>query len=1031
MNKQLQQRGISIPMVLAIISITMIVGLTFMGVVRLQTERAGFEQATITSAYVAEIGFQQVRARLSPLNGDWTQLPDAEIEKDCTAGNTNRARCQHSPIDASDFSNLHPVYENPLDTSSRIIGRYEYIIETGQKRSAAFGNRTATGSTVGYVPGSALPAEQVGYDVYGNKLCDETVAGGSCPAGFVGIKVKAWLTDSSGNELPKSRPQTVYGVLSTDSRDPDDEGPSGYMLESNTSMQIGTSSNYNPDSGRIEAFGGFYGPVHTNENFKFVWESKDKHAGNDYPGNYVVRKYNDNQFDSVFPNEPARGLSSPPLYNDYFWRRPFWGVLMADLGAQYSTAPRIREENNDFGYLTYGRIFKIMWNPSESPPPSGASYDVFFRKPDGTNAVVTATRSGTLVDENIQSPLMADSSLSSKSEAWPLVGIEYAGTTYPNDSSNVKYYANSAHYIGWDYDTGTVREFSPSERYRVRFISHSPIEIHNEMTYAGGAPEYRYYHTHPMTSSWPFYQTAHGHTNLLGADLAANTTSDYDTTTWTHSHIISNDVSQDPITSSSSATAENTFLKFDSTGYKPILAGRHEIPLLRPESDITNYKNQLEQLNQYLRLTLGATLPENSDGSINATPLTSAPFNATNYEKGYIVGKFPSTMPSTTPSFVDFRAVYFGERDMTYTSGSNAGARIISDTDPYTETKRIWVDDNPTSPTYMHSSDAQENVNYKSYLFRQIPAEKVILVRDAAVLIGNLKPQGAGVNCVGLTTKGPHCLPFLPGYASSAVGESTIIDGQLTILSFTTNPPADPDEYSQGDIIVVGNVLYNNSFFKVEDDQKRMRQFGSTPESPYSIASPTNINTIGVEWVTNEDGTLSRDASGNLIGKWNGLGLLATHDVKISVTPMGNGYQKATFSLPDCNIGRTIDDFYDSMTIHGQIVAGNRVRVHGFVDGTTIPDLQDIDLVGLCTNEAPYESQKDSLTFYGTLYSREAPNFSEYFRVRRSYFFDESLEKNPLVGAPYYPKTAGDYKNQTIFNNYASLVPGTWKQGVN
>ena len=124
------QRGLSVPLVLSIMAVIMIMALTFMGIVRFQTQRTGFEQATITSAYVAEIGFQQVRAQLSAVGGDWTQLPATAIEQDCTAGNPNRLRCQKSPVNTG-FNNLNPVYENPLDTNSRIIGRYEYTIETG------------------------------------------------------------------------------------------------------------------------------------------------------------------------------------------------------------------------------------------------------------------------------------------------------------------------------------------------------------------------------------------------------------------------------------------------------------------------------------------------------------------------------------------------------------------------------------------------------------------------------------------------------------------------------------------------------------------------------------------------------------------------------------------------------------------------------------------------------------------------------------------------------------------------------------
>lgn len=1022
MNKHLtlQQRGLSVPMVLSIIAIMMILGLTFMGVVRFQTQRTGFEQATITSAYVAEIGFQQVRAKLAAVSGDWTQLPATEIEQDCSPSNTNRLRCQRSPLTET-FTDFHAVYENPLDPTSRIIGRYEYAIETGQKRDV-FGNKTILGSDVGFIPGSLV--EQVGYDVYGNKLCDASVPGGSCPGSFVGVKVKAWLTDREGNALPNARPQTVYGVLSMDSRNPDDQGPSNYMLESDAEMQISANMAYEMDSnegkvGMMTPYS-FYGPVHTNKNFKFVWESMDK----PYPGAYTVTKTASNQMDELYPG--TGGMSNE------LWRRPFWGILMSDLGAQGGTSPRLRAEvdapgQENYVYIPYGRYYTIQWGASL--PATGATYSVYFSSPLGPK-IVNVTKPAGSVDKGVPSPLVLDAafqSLKYKGQAWPIEKIVSGGTTY---LPGVNFSYNSPHILAWDAYADTSREFSPGEVYRARFISHSPISIQEKMTYSGNTPDYIYQHTHPVTTNWPFYQTAHGHTNIAGADLGANTLTDYDADTWTHTHEITNDVSTDPVTSVAPASVDNTFLDFADPAYKPAPAAEHFIPLLKADADPTNYKNQLEQLNKYLELTLGVTLPRNSDDSINPTNLGSAPFNVTNYNKGYIVGKFPASHPNTSPPQVDFRAVYFGKPDQTYNAGTSAGQRIITSGSPISTTAGIWVNDNPESSGYMKVAKEQVGSDYHRYLFRQIPPEKVILVRDATVLIGNMEPKGN--SCVGYKA---HCLDFLPGYASDPVGRATIVNGQLSIISFTTTPATNEDQYSYGDIVIAGNVLYHNEFYATPTQKTEMRQLSAQPKSPYTKSNAvgsdiTGINDSAVEWVTRTDGTRHRNASGQLVGSLDGLGLFATHDIKISVTPMGNGYTKQ--SLLSCNSGGTLDNQEDEMTIHGQLVAGHRVRVHAHLDDTPIENLQRIDLVtNLCSIEPPYESYKDKLTFHGTIYSRESVNFSEYFRIKREYYFDRSLQQNPLVGAPYYPKTDGDYKNQTVFNNFPSLVPGTWVQAAN
>jgi hypothetical protein len=1033
MYRSSYQRGLSVPMVLSIMAVIMIMALTFMGIVRFQTQRTGFEQATITSAYVAEIGFQQVRAQLSAVSGDWTQLPATAIEKDCTAGNPNRLRCQKSPVNAG-FTNLNPVYENPLDTTSRMIGRYEYTIETGEKR-AIFGNKTVLGSTVGYISGSLI--EQVGYDNYGNKLCDAGVPGGSCPGSFIGVKVKAWLTDAQGNEIPNARPQTVYGVLSMDSRDPDDQGPSSYMLESDGKMQISANMDYSPQDAKLVSYGGFYGPVHTNQNFEFIWDSTDA----PYPGDYVVSKLSPNGLDEVYPGEGD--------YSKRLWERPFWGILMSDLGVQLvPSPPRLRAEidgppaQENYVYTTYGRFYKVKWLPTSplSPPATGAGYQVYFKSPGGAVEIVNVTKPAGTVDKGIPSPLIlnpAYSGLEYQGQAWPIKEIHSGSNIY---LPGIHFEFNSPHLLDWWNSgayTDTSREFPAGSLYRARPISHSPISIQEKMTYSNAVPQYRYYHTHPSDTNWPFYQTSHGHKNIAGADLAPNAISDYDTDTWYHSHNITNDISAVPIISSAPASVSyNTFLAFSDNAFKPAAAPKHEIPLLKPESDITNYKNQLEQLNKYLELTLGSTLPRNADGSINSTNLASSPYNATDYNKGYIVGKFPSTHVNTTPPQVDFRAVYFGPKTQTYDLGTLAGQRIIAEASPYTATAGIWVNDKSDSPDYMKVANEQVTADYRRYLFRPIPPEKVILVRDATVLIGNMKPQADHTGNITCTGYKAHCIDFVPGFLGDPVGEATIINGQLSILSFTTTPPVDEDQYSYGDIVIAGNVLYHNDFYANPNKKSEMRQLSAQPTSPYYRSNTVgggvpDITNSAVEWVTNIDGSRHRDLAGQKVGSLDGLGLFASHDIKISVTPMGNGYKKQ--GLIDCSSGGTMDEAPnpDNLEIHGQLVAGNRVRVHAHLYDTPIHNLQRINLVSnLCSIEPPYESYRDTLTFYGTIYSRYPFNFSEYFKIKREYFFDRSLQKNPLVGAPYYPQTAGDYKNQTVYNNFPSLVPGTWVQAT-
>lgn len=990
------QRGISIPAVLGILTILTILTLAFLAMVNNTTRVTGKTKRTITAGYVAEMGFNEIRAELGSKKGDWSQL--SGIVKDCATTDPFYTRCQRIP-NTNSRADFRLVRENPLDSSSRVIGVYEVAVETGQKR-AIFGNKTLTGSNLGYVPGSSVASEQIGYDKYGNQLCNQALAGQTCPGGYLGVKVTAWLTDSSGNVPPKTSSQSVYGVLQIDSRSNTDQGPSGYMLESNQTVQVKASTEWDPTNWVYSTMGGFYGPMHTNEHYDFEWESLDSTSG-----------------DNLVGKGPADGVDIAPP------GRPFWGLLLADIGVQWNiVAPRLYTPGTDLTYFPYGKFWIVDWAPGGPEPAPGSNYTVTFRKPDMTLVSITMTK-GTA--NSMDFPI---SPLNVPFEVGPIVSVNQGATTYAAGSS---YTTRTDNMIDWKVVnpvTMTVinngaSETVPGNTYRARYISHSPIRVYEKMTYSNDPPVYRYWHTHAVNSGWPYYQAGHGHGNVLGADFSVNSTAagadpGYDSTTWRHSHYITNDISVDPIPVPSGTPVPNTYLQFNAPSFKPISASRHEMPLLRPESAISNYLNQLEQLNKYLQLTLGATLPRNADGTLDGSVLANAPFNATDYNLGYIVGKFPSTMPASTPPLVDFRATYFGT-DLKYSAGSGSGSPVLAAGSPIDQTAWIWVNDTAGTVDYMKVASSQINSNYRRYLYRQIPPGKIIVVRDAAVMIGNFKPQTG--SCA--STYHAHCLDSHAGFPADPPGTATIVDGQLSILSFTTSPPPVGQEYkyNKGDIVIVGNVLYRNDFYALPSDKTQLRQLDPQPITPYSRSRNVNppitgISDPSVMWTTRTDGYVNRDVSGATVGNICGLGLFATYDIKISVTPLFRAGHEAPGG-PDAP---------DSITINGQLVAGNKVWVHGDDQSSGLP-FPPPDYLP----DATFFSDIDMLNIYGTIYSRETPNFSEYFRVRREYFFDKSLEKNPLIGAPYYPATAGDYRTQTIFSQFPKLVQSTWMQTAN
>jgi hypothetical protein len=1005
-SKRGQERGISIPPVLMVISILVMMGMTFLAVVRFQVQRTGYEQATITAGYIAEIGFQQLRAELAAHDGDWTKING--IVKDCLTTDPFYTRCQRLP-NTNSFAAFKKVYENPLDTSSRIIGIYEAAIETGEKRTI-FGNKTLTGSSLGFVPGTTVSTEKKGFDKYGNQLCDLDTNG--CPGRFMGVKITAWLTDSQGNLLPKGRSQETYGVLQLNTGNTED-GPAGYLLESDKSLILDQSTTWNeeyhppapftpypgrdPDpsvfdppldcsSNPFQETGAFYGPVHTNQQFNISFRSV---------------------YSPVLQDQTRGGTANG---SDLLKAKcAYPGVLQIEKGAQWNpfNLVSVYQPGTDFVYFPRGSYWQIDWSLAGIEPAAGSTYTVDYTDgaPTSVNVVHGAVNGLDAV------PAYTPNGITQ---------VRQGGTVY---TRGVHFKLKSDGFIVWAVPDGAggwlpgTSEPSSGASYRVIYINHSPIRVYDRMSYSGAAPKYSYWQEHAMSSSYPLYQQGHAHTDIAGANLSANSTAvgadpGYDAATWNHWHYITNDLIGSP---------NSNFLTFANVTYAPTATTAHNTPLLKPDSGIANYKNQLEQLNKYLQLTLGISMPRNADDSLNPSTLPTT----SDFLYGYLVGSdvdnhLVYNLPAidSDDKIADFRSVYFGS-GLKYTAGSQIGT-LVPLTQPSAAVAAdryygwIWVNDNNLSSDYMKVSDSQLNSDYRMYRYVKIPDNKVILVRDAVVLIGNREPNGLASNCTALYA---DCLPALNG---NSAGRATIVDGQVTIVSFTTSPPTPglDHKYSKGDIVVVGDVLYKNAFYSQYNSvaaKMELRQLDPQPISGYAHnhLTTTSITDGQTMWVSNPDGTMARDVSGAPVGKLCGLGLFATHDVKLSVTGM----------RPDPVPDTTPNSGDDRLIVNAQIVAGNRAYVHA--KNATGTEMNDAALI---SNN--YFSYTDLFKFYGTIYSFEVPSFTLYFKQKRNYFYDRSLFINPLMGAPFYPSTAGDYRNQAVYNNYPQLVQGSWKMGA-
>jgi type II secretory pathway pseudopilin PulG len=364
--KHRYQAGISVPQVLVVLAIVLILATTFMGVVQFQLQRAKFEQATITAGYVAEIGFQQMRADLASANGDWRQIPG--IVKDCGVSDPYHARCQQVPKTSS-FNEFRRVRENPADPNSPVIGIYEALVETGEKR-AIFGNKTITGSTSGFVTGSST--QTVGYDVYGNELCGDTLTDSNCPGRFVGVRVTAWLTDRSGNIPPKTRSQTVYGVLAL-GEGVGEDAPSGYLLDSDQEVVIQPNTDYKmipnavdpliPPTYQLELTSGLFGPVHTNKNFKFVWVNKDVPTSN-YQSEQLTMTRNQIGAAGSAGENNIFDIITTGLYRLY----PYSGALQVEVGST------VYNPGTHFMMDRFGRSGMLYWGGNK--PADGTNYQI-------------------------------------------------------------------------------------------------------------------------------------------------------------------------------------------------------------------------------------------------------------------------------------------------------------------------------------------------------------------------------------------------------------------------------------------------------------------------------------------------------------------------------------------------------------------------------------------------------------------------------------------------------------------------------
>jgi hypothetical protein len=374
--------------------------------------------------------------------------------------------------------------------------------------------------------------------------------------------------------------------------------------------------------------------------------------------------------------------------------------------------------------------------------------------------------------------------------------------------------------------------------------------------------------------------------------------------------------------------------------------------------------------------TTAKAFPTLSLGTLQAA--TDPTGTTTNYPKGLIVGN------------VDFRGTYFGQ-NLRYTgeTGNPNEAVPFNKTNLFGVPTYIFVNYNTASADYMKVKKyvaGPAPTDYAVYEYREIPDKGVILVRDGEVKIGNYWPIAPAT---GTGPEGATTVPIL--------GPSTIVDGRLTIASYTDNAAGTGP--GNGDITICGNVMYRNKVYV--QDGVGARQYSPNETTPSSLADTRT-------WITNVDGTPTTTTLANgdqvPVGRPCSLALYACNNVNIPLRPYL--YASETAIGPN-----------DTLRIMAQIIAGANPSITTGTK-TGLPTEYRFRQV-IPGGSTITSSDWDLLRIYGSVASHNGP-VTSYFN-KREYRYDKTLNAMPPLGQPLISPAA-------TFLNIPQIIPGSWMQ---
>ncbi|MFN8576848.1 MAG: hypothetical protein U0354_08310 [Candidatus Sericytochromatia bacterium] len=1000
-----KQKGFTLTPALLIIVLILMAGVTYLIYIKNMGKAVMKIERSQTAKSIAEIGLNHFKSQIAKVN-----------YLDTGSGIIYNKWFNTKALDGS---NLFPSssqisnYIDVKDKDNNIIGKYRLTLENGEFVS---GLKTITNSLI------------EGVDRYGNKIWDNLPSNKNYhkDEGFYryGVKVEGNINTEK---------QSIYAVID---------------VPTNTDISLISNSNFTYPSGYLISTNGFEagitattdryltliggqlitGKVHSNNRIDFSWNANFDIFNPDRP-NSINEKYTATQY--RFPS-PYLSDPSPIFISDVVREVGQSSTQMTIYGTNFGlSASDTKISINgsaEFSPTTAVQGQQIV-PPSTTPTLTSFATKLQFSLPSGTATSYTIdVRSVSrgiairyVIDEaSIKNnvpvpayipPLKIYGLMQVNDRRGFLSQQVYTQTTDYRFIGPPAFPGFNAPYIAWD-PTGI--EPAGGAFYEATYITeknipHNKIKVFDNITYSGyvnptNLPNLYYIHAHkaPGTSSYPWSST-HSHGEIFGISGVSLTQAvkptDYLTSApivdWGHQH--RHQVTPNILTTDFKASSD-LFFKWGvpdinddaSNSLKPSPASSKIAPILAPNN--VNYTTQRMYANQIIKIIYNKNLSKDSNDYFNS--LNEIPDDR---ENGYYDLK---------GGMLDLRSTYFGN-DLKYSSGGD----VLPINSKITDTATIFVNDNPNSGDYLRVESSALNSDYHAYIYRQIPKNSssvvngqlvdsgIIFVRDGVIRIG-------GANYKGNVTSTLY---------TNTLGYNTIIDGRLTIVSYTEEKPTTYIDNSlsnstdnKGDIVITGNIIYRNKISPWESD---------VVKSDYNHNGFRQMDRDSSNFVTNNDG--SPVSSLPPSQKVNGLALIASNDIKIPVghynhsSTLENHYtttSEETSSNCPCK---------NTLTISAQLVAGHKLTQ------TRVGD-----------NEV---SKNDRLILYGSIYSYLPPNLSYFDRtdpnnreeqgLGRIYLYDKTLDRVQLAGTPSFPINT-NYANNfypVIGLNLPRIVPGTWK----